>query len=463
MFDQELYKSEVTQVESQNGDLFHNYEIKNWNYSSALYKILAVSAVVNLAVIAFIGQTNLLTLRGCDSPFVGRVCQVLDMAYVGTVLFGTEREFVDMAYEKTDLGDAEITYIDVSGETPPLSYPEGYFQIANPVQYAMLQQQLTNPTNTIGTTIPGFPMSSSSTSESDLLKLRPQPPAPNPNAFQDNGSPSLFKVDENTANSGNRRRPRNRPSVKGSNDTDKDPKEGDETLAKVDPQPTPTASPTAPVGVVTINREAMKSFGKGVAEKLDKKEVDLNKNFKVTAVAVLTDDGKFDVTIDPKTKLQRSRVLTGEGDPAMVKVVTEAIAAIGDSGWLGYLTNEGIKTITFTFEQNDQELFADIVSEQLSPKRAETKSQQLTSVISGAFLLDRMKVTPLGDDEKALLSAATATPVGKKVILNFKFPKAAAQEMIQRNILKAREAETGKKINGQLQDGVSNIPNSAKK
>jgi hypothetical protein len=311
--------------------------------------------------------------------------------------------------------------------------------------------------------IPGFPMTSSfPNSDSDLLKTKPSFPKPNPNPFQDDSTQSVVKPERNGANAVTRKRNRGgKVTVTPTDDDTKDPK--DDTVAKTDPQPTPTVSPTGPVGVVTINREAMKSFGKGVADKLDKKEVDLNNNFKVTAVAILTDDGKFDVTIDPKTKLQRSRVLTGEGDPAMVKVVTEAIAAIGDSGWLGYLSNEGIKTITFTFVQNEQELFADIVSEQLSPRRAETMSKALTNAISTAFLADRMKLKTLGDDEKALLSAATATNSGKKVILNFKFPKAAAQEMIQRNIQKAREAETGKKINGQLQDSVSNTENSAKK
>ena len=108
MFEQQSYDNESRQVESLDGDLFRNYEIKNWEYSPVLYKILAISAVLNLAVLAFIGQTNLLTLRGCESPFVGRVCQVLDMAYVGAMMFGTDREFVDEAYENIDLGDAEI-------------------------------------------------------------------------------------------------------------------------------------------------------------------------------------------------------------------------------------------------------------------------------------------------------------------------------------------------------------------
>ena len=454
MFEQESYNN-ATQVESQDSDLFRNYEIRNWNYSATLYKILAISAVLNIAVLAFIGQTNLLTLRGCDSPFVGRVCQVLDMAYVGTVLFGTEREYVDMEYEKTDLGEAEITYIDVSGETLPLYYPADYFQIANPVQYAMLQQQgenTINLTNTPGINIPGF--STPRNNDSDLLNQRATLPPSNPNPFQDDAT-ATFKAGGSGSNPRIRKKPRNRPS--GTPD--------EETIAekKTEPQPTPTVNPTGPVEGVTINREVMRDFGKEVAAKLENKEVDLTQNFKVTAVATLTDEGKLDISIDPKTKQKKSRVLTGEGDPAMVEMVTAAIAAIGDSGWLGYLRNEGIKTVTFTFAQNDEELFADIVSEQISPERARTISSALTNAISGAFLLDRMEVKKLGDDEKTLLKAATATPNGKNVILNFKFPKAAAQEMIQRNVQKAKEAETGKKIGGQFQDTPSNSQNTAKK
>ncbi len=248
MFEQELYNNEVTQVESQKGDLFYNYEIRNWDFSSTVYKILAISAVFNIAVLAFIGQTNLLTLRGCDSPFVGRVCQVLDMAYVSTVIFGTEREYADMEYEKTELGDAEITFIDVSDE---LKYPEGYFQIANPVQFAMRQQGL-NPDDPTGTNgIPGFPSFSfqqpnqpSSMSESDLLKLRPQPPAPNPKAFEDDTASAINKSDVNGGNALERKRRRGgRPPVGNSNAN------VDTTVAKTDSNTNtnPTTDPKQPV------------------------------------------------------------------------------------------------------------------------------------------------------------------------------------------------------------------------
>ena len=68
----------------------------------------------------------------------------------------------------------------------------------------------------------------------------------------------------------------------------------------------------------------------------------------------------------------------------------------------------------------------------------------------------------LGDDEKTLLTNAKATASGKQVILNFSLPKPVAQEMINRNIQKAKEAETGKKTNGQVQEPALN-QNTARK
>src|SRR5438876_8126475 len=135
MFEQSLYQESAAGQPCSEGDLFRSYEIKNWNYSPRLFKIIGISALANMLAILIVAQTSLLTMKGCDSPLVGGVCQVLDTVYIGALLFGTDREYVDAAYEKTDLGeDAEITYIDVSNITPPLQYPAGYFQIANPEQ-----------------------------------------------------------------------------------------------------------------------------------------------------------------------------------------------------------------------------------------------------------------------------------------------------------------------------------------
>ncbi len=454
MFDQELYKSEVTQAESQNGDLFHNYEIKNWNYSSALYKILAVSAVLNLAVIAFIGQTNLLTLRGCDSPFVGRVCQVLDMAYVGTVLFGTEREYVDMAYEKTDLGDAEITYIDVSGETPPLSYPEGYFQIANPVQYAMLQQQLTNPTNTIGTTIPGFPMSSSSTSESDLLKLRPQPPAPNPNAFQDNGSPSLFKVDGNSPNAVTRKRGRGgRITAAPTENPQKDVMDP-VADAKVDPTPTPSVNTTTdPITGDEINSRPFSDLGKLVSDTVDKNEVNLQSEFVLNAKGKLTKEGKLDQKTFRYTKTEST-------DKKLIELVQEAIEAFSDSGRLKVLEKLSGKDLDLSVQQDGVNITAVVKSELESENRARSMQSSLGILLAAAKQLKSgSDASPNDKDDLVLLEGAKIENDGKNLIIRFIVPKEIIHQMIQRKL--AQQKLENKKPSGNAVITPNN--NSAKK
>ncbi|MFN2500972.1 MAG: hypothetical protein ABR530_03050, partial [Pyrinomonadaceae bacterium] len=146
------------------GDLFHNYEIRSWELSPRLYKILGMSALANVFALLVFAQTSLLTMKGCDSPLVGRVCQVLDTVYVGSQMFGTDREYVDAVYDKTELGDADITFVDVTGLTPPLSYPEGYFQIANPIEYQAALDAMNNPPVTDFSGFPSdFPTTTPST------------------------------------------------------------------------------------------------------------------------------------------------------------------------------------------------------------------------------------------------------------------------------------------------------------
>ena len=81
-------------MQQQDKELFQDYEIRNWNYSPRLYKILAGAAVFNLLAVFVMGQTDVLTTRGCDSPMVSRVCQVIDTIYVGSMLVGSDSEFV---------------------------------------------------------------------------------------------------------------------------------------------------------------------------------------------------------------------------------------------------------------------------------------------------------------------------------------------------------------------------------
>jgi hypothetical protein len=94
MFEQQLFDTDETvrPVESDETGLFGNYEIRSWELSPRIYKILGASAIANLLALLVFAQTSLLTMKGCDSPLVGSVCQALDTVYVGAMLFGTDRE-----------------------------------------------------------------------------------------------------------------------------------------------------------------------------------------------------------------------------------------------------------------------------------------------------------------------------------------------------------------------------------
>ena len=115
----------------QEQELFQGYEVKNWDFSPRLYKILIFSAIFNVAALLVVAQSNLLTTKGCDSPLVGGVCQVLDTLYVGGTVLATDSEYVNEPYEKTELPSAdEIVWIPVAED--PFKYPEGYFALSNP-------------------------------------------------------------------------------------------------------------------------------------------------------------------------------------------------------------------------------------------------------------------------------------------------------------------------------------------
>ena len=136
MFEQSSYNIEPAAEPTQTGDLFHNYELRSWDFGPRLYKIAAIAGAANLLALLIFAQTSLLTAKGCDSPLVSGVCQALDIMDIGqAMLFGTPRDYIDAAYEKSELNDVDITYVDVSGQEPKFTYPADYFQIANPEQF----------------------------------------------------------------------------------------------------------------------------------------------------------------------------------------------------------------------------------------------------------------------------------------------------------------------------------------
>ncbi len=414
MFEHSLYEPESVATPTEEGDLFHNYEIKNWDVSKRIYQILGVSAFFNLLVLLVFSTTSVLTMKGCDSPLVGNVCQVLDTIYVGSKLFGTDREYVDAVYEKTELGDADVTFVDVSGDVPPLSYPEGYFQIANPEQFQAMLEQANNPTDPTqsGFIAPGIPITP--TPGNSIIDTPQKLPQTNPNPVAGNLPDGFGSAGSTPITRKNRRG--GKPAKPDEDDT------ADVTPAKT-PEPLPTPMTSDAVTAVEINKKPLVDFGNDVATKWESKEVDLNQEFTVVMNGVITADGKLD---RKKSKFDTSK---STGDPKMVEIGKTALEAVGDSGYLTYLKSAGVDKATVTVKQDGENISVLITSAQNSSERASS----IASNISLAILIGK-GIVKNPSDERVLLDGAKTTTDGKTFVLNFAIPKPIAQEMITRKL-----------------------------
>lgn len=442
MFEQELLNQNATAPESHEGNLFRDYEITTWDFTPRIYKILAVSAIANILGLFVFAQTNVLTMRGCDSPFVGRVCQVLDMAYVGTVLFGTDREYVDMAYEKTDLGDAEVIWLDRTGETGPLTYPEGYFQIANPEKFA--QQQVANDQN-LGFTGPIAGIPPNPTINNDLTAKAPKFPKYNPNVVKGDEVDSPFEIeDDETADTGGR---------KGRL------KKGIEANSNIDPGKNPTVAnndansntnvQALPNGTsaIVINKRPMVDLANFVNERREKDQLNLESPFIVNAKGKLDKTGK----LDPKT----FKFLPSQGDEKLVEVVEESISAFNIAGYLQHLKELSGKDFNLVLQQDEMNITADVRSEMESDTRAKAIKSSIDLAIAIARKAKSGENADQGDkDELLLLENAKVEVDGKKVIIRFVIPKAIAHPMIQRKL--AEQAAELKKPSGNATNGSNN-------
>ncbi len=432
MFEQQLYDQAVPEVRTQPGDLFHDYEIRNWNFSPRLYKILGFSAVFNILALVVIGSSGLLTARGCDSPFVGRVCQVLDTVYIAKLIFGTDSEFADVDYAKTELEDAEVTFVDVTGVTPPLSYPAGYFQLANP------EQQFANATDPMAGSnfiAPGIPMNPTMGGKG-LINTPAIRLNPNPNAV-DGTLPTdgpLGSATDNPTITVNRKGRRGRNPLGGNTavNANTDPTVSNTNTANPTVAENPDEAKEDQFGVF-INKRPMKDKAKESLEKIESNAVKIDSPFKVVISATLGlgVDGKTVVLKNPKPVPSNP---PAKNDPIMEKFVQDWILAVGDAGWFGYLDKLKTKKVLITIEQNDTELIASVRADQPTDNDAKQAASGLGTLLSIAAPAAK-------GDEQVFLQKASVTAEGKTFVLNFNIPKPLVQEMILRKLAESKEKE----------------------
>jgi hypothetical protein len=353
-------------------------DLSRWNLAMRDYKILALSLVLSFLGFGVLFQTNALNKRGCDTSVGSVVCSALNAVLIAGRIAGTDAGFVDKDYVRTILDDSDLVLIG-GLSLEPLRYPEGYFLLAN-------QKELP-------------PVAPSQAKEES------RPTAPKTSEKTDSAS-SLDEagaIDEVIVG-----------SVSGE---DSEP----ELI-------------TDPATGVEINRKVLRDYANYVKAKVDSDSLDLEGAFTIVAEGILNERGRLDTSVDPRTGRPRSRIISSRGDADMREVAKEAIAAVGDSGWLIYLRNQGIEKINFTVMQDGAEVRIRITSDQPTPESARTIASGLRGIIQGALLLDKNNVRKLGADERILLNSAKASVNRRQFVLDFVMSKAVAQEMIKRRL-----------------------------
>jgi len=455
MFEQSLYEqphNETPEIEQpvpeaapvlEEGGLFSTYEIKSWTLDPRIYKILGVSAVFNLIAVAIFSQGSLMTMKGCDSPLVGSVCKVLDTVYVGSVLFGTQRDVIDADYEKTELSDATMVFTELPPENEKISYPEGYFAVANPIEWqAKLDalNALNNPTETIqpGFLAPGIPNNNSQIGVPIGTPYKPgrsilDTPANRPNPNKGKIDTSKLPTDINDEGDNVAvKQPNGKPNGTGVRPNGVDPaSDANASIPKkpkFDPNSIPQEEPKADENNIVLNKRPLRVFaGENMPtiETLSPKDV-FNVSVKAE-IAPKTLDGKETGVIGLQNVVRIGSVSTNKRREEIAKLAIDGLLAVGDSGWMGYLHVLGVKNVIISIDQNSTDFKVTVKSDQ--PNEAE--AARIASGLGGWISVGKRTAT---GDSKVFLENAKLTTQGNAFLLNLTFPTAEVHAMIKRAI-----------------------------
>ena len=413
-------------------ELFGRYEIKSWDFSPRLYKIFAFSAIFNILFIVAVAQTNILRAKACDSPLVGGFCQVLDTLYVGGKILSSDSEFAEKGYEPTEIENAEIVWLDKTGIEPPLDYPAGYFQIANPEMFQTVDPLMNPDTSGFPTVVNPSPMSPNPTTNNPVISTpntsgvfnkKQRLPKTNNNAIPKNLPDGIVIPEDTNSTTDNADTAKNNPkkNPKDDKNVSKQPDIKSEIIKDFRPNKTP-----------------LKDLAKDVLKmrRDEKNNFDLSKNFTIVMNAVLTEEGKF----DPKKTTYDTEKSTG--DERMRNIAKRAMEKIGDSQIFYYLKGIGVDKINFVLEQNDNELRAVVTTVLPSKMRANTVSTLFSSYKD--FAVQNIKADD--KDLHVLLKGIEGNPVEKNFVITFNLDKPTVQAMIKEQLDKAEKSEAEEKI-----------------
>ena len=193
---------------------------------------------------------------------------------------------------------------------------------------------------------------------------------------------------------------------------------------EINRKPLEDVSQGLPQNEIVINRKPFEDLGDEINSRREKGEIDFTKSFMIVLHGTINADGK----LDPK----KSRFIEFEGDEQWIAVAKSALMAFGDSGALLALKEKEIDKIELTLAQNDNELYAILLSDMKTPERAATTVSVFNTRFLAAKLADSNGLKRLDEMSKVLFYNSTIKSEGRYFRLDFKLSKEEAQALIQK-------------------------------
>lgn len=356
-------------------ELFEKFEVNREPRWMILTRLIGASVVLHLVLMWLVVYVPALR----------------DGLNIGALIANTR--FVDKPYEATQIGD-NVQLVQLSDK---FRYPDGYFALEAQINGQAPSQTAAND--------PFAPKIISQASKES--KVDPEAsPSPSPVASPTASASPASSASPSAAIA--------QASPSGSPLTPDEAQKQLEKTAAQNELPLPDEN--------EINKKVLKDFAKYANDLKTQGKLDLNKPFEVVIEAEL----------DEKGKLKNARFTKKAGDENLVDLFGKLVAALNDSGFMIYLQpitkdNPGA-TVKITIKQGENEVLASVESETSSTQRAESLAKILnTALYFGAG-------SRAGHDEEILMKNTSATPDGKRVVVNFSMPRQSVVDMIKKQI-----------------------------
>jgi hypothetical protein len=357
-------------------ELFEKFEVNRESRWKVLTRLIGASVALHLICVALV-------------VYVPALREGLN---IGALIANTK--FVDKPYDATQIGD-NVQLVQLSEK---FRYPDGYFALEAQIEGKVAPQ-------IAAANDPFAPRIISQASKEKHVDPEASP-SPSPDASASaSGSPGA-SASPNAAVA--------QASPSPSTLTPEEAQKGLEKSAAENDLPLPAEN--------EINKQVLRDFANYANDLKTQGKLDFNKPFEIV----------IDAELDEKGKLKNPRVTKKSGDENLVDLFRKMVAALNDSGFLIYLQpitkDNPNASVRITVKQGETEVLASVESEVSSSERAESLAKVLnTALYFGAG-------SRAGHDEEILMKNTSASPDGKRVVVNFSMPRQSVVDMLQKQL-----------------------------